>query len=298
MSVAIENLITIIVPCYNQAQYLPEALESVLNQSYQNWECIIVNDGSPDNTEDVAQEWCKKDNRFKYLKKENGGLSSARNAGLNIAKGEFIQFLDSDDLIESDKFIESLLLFDGNPSLSIVVSDFSLVKDYENTKLSPFCILNQNLLNFESILYLWDIDFSIPIHCAIFNKKYISDLSFEENLRAKEDWLMWLKVFNENPQTTFLNKRLAVYRKHCSSMTNNFKFMNENNSKIYKYIIPMLNEENRLRFLLNELSKQFNKSQRLHNQIGLLYKSKSYILGNKIVKFINMFNIFRSNSIK
>ena len=83
-------LVSIIVPCYNQAQYLPETLQSVLDQTYTNWECIIVNDGSPDATEAVAQEWCEKDHRFIYLKKENGGLSSARNAGLKIAKGDYI----------------------------------------------------------------------------------------------------------------------------------------------------------------------------------------------------------------
>jgi glycosyltransferase involved in cell wall biosynthesis len=64
-------VISIIVPCYNQAQYLDEALNSVLNQTYENWECIIVNDGSPDNTEFVAQKWCAKDIRFKYIFQKN-----------------------------------------------------------------------------------------------------------------------------------------------------------------------------------------------------------------------------------
>lgn len=82
-------LISVIVPCYNQAQYLDECLQSVYDQTYQNWECIIVNDGSPDNTEEIVLQWTKKDARFNYLKKENGGLSSARNAGIDIAKGEF-----------------------------------------------------------------------------------------------------------------------------------------------------------------------------------------------------------------
>ena len=81
-------LVSIIVPCYNQAQFLPEALQSVLEQTHTNWECIIVNDGSPDNTEGVAQEWLVKDSRFKYVYKENGGLSSARNAGLDKVVGD------------------------------------------------------------------------------------------------------------------------------------------------------------------------------------------------------------------
>ena len=92
-------LVSIIVPCYNQAHFLNESLDSVINQSYPNWECIIVNDGSPDNTEEIAKKWCKNDKRFQYLEKENGGLSSARNAGIKISKGEFILPLDADDIL-------------------------------------------------------------------------------------------------------------------------------------------------------------------------------------------------------
>ncbi len=99
-----EKLVSIVVPCYNQAHFLDETLQSVLDQSYSNWECIIVNDGSPDNTEDIAKQWCNKDYRFTYLYKENGGLCSARNAGISISKGEFILPLDSDDIIAPGLF--------------------------------------------------------------------------------------------------------------------------------------------------------------------------------------------------
>lgn len=105
---AIHPKVSIIVPCYNQAQFLDEALQSVLDQTYTNWECIIVNDGSPDHTEEVAQKWAAKEARFVYLKKENGGVSSARNAGIEKAKGDFIQFLDSDDCIDNRKLELSL----------------------------------------------------------------------------------------------------------------------------------------------------------------------------------------------
>ena len=101
-------LISVIVPCYNQSHFLDETLNSILNQSYTNWECIIVNDGSPDDTENIAIKWINNDCRFQYIVKENGGLSSARNKGLEIAKGDFIQFLDSDDLLSSDKFQKSI----------------------------------------------------------------------------------------------------------------------------------------------------------------------------------------------
>lgn len=96
------SLVSIIVPCYNQAQYLDEALQSVMDQTHQNWECLIVNDGSPDNTDDVVKKWVEKDERFNYFYKANGGLSSARNYGIENAKGEFILPLDADDKIAAN----------------------------------------------------------------------------------------------------------------------------------------------------------------------------------------------------
>lgn len=82
-------LISIIIPCYNQAQYLPETLQSVMEQVYPNWECLIVNDGSPDNTEEIALDWCRKDTRFRYLSKPNGGLSDTRNFGIKHSSGKY-----------------------------------------------------------------------------------------------------------------------------------------------------------------------------------------------------------------
>ena len=87
------ELVSIIVPCYKQAHFLKDSLQSVLDQTYSHWECIIVNDGSPDDTEVIARQWCDMDSRFKYLCKENGGPSSARNAGIQISEGDFIQLL-------------------------------------------------------------------------------------------------------------------------------------------------------------------------------------------------------------
>ena len=135
------SLVSVIVPCYNQASYLGETLHSVFNQTYVDWECIIVNDGSTDHTEEIAVLWCEKDSRFRYLYKENGGLSSARNMGIAVSKGEYIQFLDSDDLIVPEKF--QLQIKDLQES-QISVSDYFSFQDGNldvpvvNRYLSPF----------------------------------------------------------------------------------------------------------------------------------------------------------------
>ena len=98
----LQPLISVVIPAYNAEQFLDETLESVLSQTYENWECIIVNDGSMDNTESVAKKWCEKDSRFRLINKENGGLSSARNWGIKESKAEYIAFLDADDILTSD----------------------------------------------------------------------------------------------------------------------------------------------------------------------------------------------------
>src|SRR5665647_2657921 len=100
-------LISIIVPIYKVENYIRNCVDSILNQTYKNLEVILVDDGSTDNCGNICDEYSLKDNRIKTIHKKNGGLSSARNAGLDVAKGEYIGFIDSDDWIEKDMY-ESL----------------------------------------------------------------------------------------------------------------------------------------------------------------------------------------------
>src|SRR5258708_19665767 len=90
--------------------FLDETLQSVWRQTYHDWECLIIDDGSTDDTEKIADGWNKKDTRFKYFYQQNTGLSSARNKGLNIATGEYIQFLDADDVLDTNKLSASMIL--------------------------------------------------------------------------------------------------------------------------------------------------------------------------------------------
>lgn len=101
------ELISVIVPIYNVEKYLHQCLKSIINQTYKNLEIILVDDGSPDNCPKICDEYSRKDKRIKVIHKENGGLSSARNAGLDVVTGEYISFIDSDDMID-EKFIETL----------------------------------------------------------------------------------------------------------------------------------------------------------------------------------------------
>ena len=95
------ELISIIVPIFNVENYLRECLDSIHHQTYENFECLLIDDGSPDNSAEICREYVAKDSRFRYFEKENGGLSSARNYGIERAEGAHITFVDSDDWLES-----------------------------------------------------------------------------------------------------------------------------------------------------------------------------------------------------
>ena len=114
------ELISVIVPIYNVEKYLRQCLDSIQNQTYQNFECLLINDGSPDNSADICREYVEKDSRFKYFEKENGGLSDARNYGIRQSKGSYLTFVDSDDWLEHDA-LDRLYgaLRKGNADISI-----------------------------------------------------------------------------------------------------------------------------------------------------------------------------------
>ena len=161
-------LISVIVPCYNQESFLNETLDSIYNQTFQIWECIIIDDGSTDNSKEIALKWCALDERFKYFFQLNGGLSNARNKGLHIAKGDYIQLLDGDDLIIPKKF-ESQLIDLKNAQISIS-NYFSFVNGNfkemaKHRYLSPF-VSEENYK--KEIIVDWEYRISIPCHTVLF----------------------------------------------------------------------------------------------------------------------------------
>lgn len=119
--------VSIIIPAYNVEKYIKRCLDSIKNQTYENIEVLIINDGSCDNTEEIVLDFCKEDNRFKYYKKENGGVSSARNLGLDNTNGYYISFIDSDDTIEPT-FIEKLVnAIKENDAFSIINGMYKVI---------------------------------------------------------------------------------------------------------------------------------------------------------------------------
>ena len=115
-----KSLVSVIVPIYKVEKYLNKCVDSIINQSYKNLEIILVDDGSPDKCGEICDKYAEKDSRVKVIHKENGGLSDARNAGIDIAKGDYLLFVDSDDWITSN--ICEVLIKNANDNLSDIIA--------------------------------------------------------------------------------------------------------------------------------------------------------------------------------
>jgi glycosyltransferase involved in cell wall biosynthesis len=287
------SIISVIVPCFNQGKYLPDALQSVFDQTYIGWECIIINDGSTDNTEQVAMEWASRDARFKYFYKENGGLSSARNKGLKECKGDYIQFLDADDCIAVDKFSESLQFI---PTANVIISNFKMFTDKKERYTDANFLLKKEQFSFYNILTGWDEQFVIPIHCGLFNAALFKNICFNECLKAKEDWVMWLQIYQQAIETLFIDKPFALYRYTGNNMSQQKVHMNSNLVLAYQIIYEMIPVENRANFFKKAIRSMGTLLDETEDILAKTRKSKSYRLGNffidpitKILKRVNSF---------
>lgn len=218
-------LVSVIIPCYNQGRYLDDALLSILNQTHNEWECIIVDDGSTDETKSVAMNWQQRDQRFRYVYKKNGGLSSARNYGLSFCKGAYIQFLDADDVIVPVKFEMQIQAIADMPGCTIALCDYMPSDEFDLTRpfdegryLKPFFSGDDFL---QSLIYDWEVSLSIPCHCFLFSSFYFleKNIRFDENLPNHEDWECWMRIFAMKPKVVQIKECMAVYRIRRAAMS-------------------------------------------------------------------------------
>tara|TARA_Y100000815_G_scaffold273217_1_gene303917 strand:+ start:15371 stop:16240 length:870 start_codon:yes stop_codon:yes gene_type:complete len=217
-------MVSVIITCYNQENTIADALISIRRQTYSNFECIVVDDGSSDNSVSIIESIIKEDKRFFLVKQPtNKGVAAARNLGIENSKGDFIQFLDGDDYLEAEKLSISHSCYQNSLSerkfFDIIFCDFKMLIDNNGLFERAFCKLNGNTLNFQNVLFKWDEGFAIPIHTGFLRRAFIGDLRFDEDLRSKEDWLFWIRLFKRNPKIYFIDDVLAVYRRHNSSIT-------------------------------------------------------------------------------
>lgn len=283
-------MVSIIIPCFNQSRFLEDSLLSILKQSYSDWECIIIDDGSQDNTEEIASRWCRNDNRFSYYYQKNQGLSAARNSGLKKAKGSYIQFLDADDFLHKKKIERSLDLI-KNQKANVIVSDFKVFDNISSEYQKPFCELNQDILNLRAILFNWDKTFNIPIHCGFFSKEILEGINFKETLKSKEDWIFWLELFNkDHVKANFLNENLAFYRMHPDSLSRNSENMSVNSAKARELLPEIISNKDCIEYYLQEIKHKELRISQLQKHIGNFEKSRSFKLVKNLKRFLKLDN--------
>lgn len=270
-----KKLISVIVPCYEQGRFLLPAIESIQRQTYDNWEAIIVNDGSSDDTAIIAKRLCSSDGRIKYVTKQNGGLSSARNVGLKLACGDYIQFLDADDILGPEKFATQIICAHRQSSRAIIYGNAWYFRgdSMDRCDRGPYGKSPEH----DWIDERWNdsrpslvklINFNLfPVCAALVPREVVSRVgAFDENLSALEDWQYWLRCSIAGERFFFCSHPDSVVyiRTHRESMTNDLMRMRVANLKL-RIGILQYNPPNRYRWLIlkrirdskTELSRDF-----------------------------------------
>lgn len=200
--------VSVIIPCYNQAEYLEEAVQSVLQQSFIHWECIIVNDGSCDETEKIGKKLLAIDSRIKYIFQENTGLSGARNTGIRLSEGEYILPLDADDKIGADYLSEAIHILESRSDVKIVYCEAEKFGEKSGIWELPEFNHNEILLNnsiFCTAMYRRR-DFNNT-------KGYNSSMKY-----GLEDWDFWLTLLKDGGTAYRIPKVHFYYRIRSKSM--------------------------------------------------------------------------------
>lgn len=210
-------LISVIVPIYNVEKYLARCVDSIVNQTYKNLEIILVDDGTPDRCPQMCDDYAEKDSRIKVVHKKNGGLSDARNAGMAVATGEYISFIDSDDYV-SDDFFECLL--DVMNKENSDIAECSVVKFYEDNHFDEF---NDDLLEktYDAQDAMSALIAENPFHQHVWNKLYktelVKDIPYAVG-KLNEDEFWTYQVFGRANKVSKLNKTMYYYFQRNSSI--------------------------------------------------------------------------------
>ncbi len=215
--------VSIIIPIYNAEKYLKRCLDPIINQSYENLEIILVDDGSTDSSKNIAEDYAKNDKRIKVIHQKNAGLSSARNTGLKHATGDFVTFVDSDDFI-SPKMVEKMLQAIHDAKATIAVCSFQ--EKYPNGKITHFNNHKhpKRLLTTKEALedMLLEKGFTVSATMKLFPRSFFNDISFPIN-KLHEDVGTTYKLIKKADYIIFIPEEYYYYCHHSNSIINEFK---------------------------------------------------------------------------
>ena len=276
-------LISIVIPVYNAEKYLEQCLNSIKNQTYKNFEVILVNDGSIDNSESICKSFVEADTRFRYYLKGNGGASSARNFGLDNVTGNYITFIDADDWVD-ENHLEVLInnIKDNNSDMAV-----SSIKKFDNSNNFYFRVYSNEekyLLNynkFNRVEFLVILPKLIPANNSykvavskLFKKELVTDVRFDESIVYGEDLEFFFKIYNNINSISYIDEVTYVYRLHDERSSSKFGQLHmEQELSIYKKMyerieelgLPTIHYVNTLRNLL-DYRKDYLDNRDLYNE--------------------------------
>lgn len=246
-------LISIIVPVYKVELYLENCINSIINQSYKNLEIILVDDGSPDKCPEICDELAKKDKRIKVIHKNNAGVSAARNSGLDIATGDFITFVDSDDTIEPVMY-EKLVLKQQENDYDLTFARYCFEENNKKTKvleesLQSLCdnydlklFFNHTSPTTKDDFIIIDKNIMCNIWRVLFKKEVIANIRFPENIKYMEDFVFMINIFlSKKLKLAFINEYLYNYLvRNSSASRDKSTGMIENSQSFISAITPIL----------------------------------------------------------
>lgn len=214
------GLVSIIVPVYGVESYLPECIDSLLAQTYENLEILLVDDGSPDHCPAICDDYAARDKRIRVIHKENGGAASARNVGLDMAQGDFVSLIDSDDWI-SPYFIEHLLKMISDTGSDISVCSFYYV--FQNKKEeNPVIYPHMEIMSQESYLRRFLSDWTCGMATTkLFKVQIIENVRYEEGHKIDDEFFTYQAVMNSS-QVVLADEPLYMYRVRASSVMQEF----------------------------------------------------------------------------
>ena len=213
-----EKLISVIIPVYGVEKYISQCLDSVINQSYKNLEIIVVNDGTKDRSAEIAREYAQKDNRIKVYDYENGGLSVARNRGLELAKGEYISFLDSDDWLHPDFYKK---LADALETNNADIAKCSFIEiDTATEKIK--CFQGSKIKEADFGLYFSKGILWIVVWNALYKREIVTGVLYPAGVNFEDNYASGMYIFKAG-RVVELQDALYYYRRNLSGLSKEIK---------------------------------------------------------------------------
>lgn len=218
-------LVTVIIPCFNQGHYLEQSVMSVLLACTRSMEILVVDDGSTDLNivRQLAQAEQLAPGIVRIHRQVNQGLSGARNTGIALARGKYLQFLDADDLLTPYKIDTQVAQLEINPDIDVSVCNYLLCDEARAMFTKTEEAIAHSEIGEQDFLYRWERGFVIPIHAGLFRRSILTpELKFDTHARAKEDWLFWTNLCLAGARFSYVEGHWAIYRQHEASMRSSY----------------------------------------------------------------------------